>query len=349
MFSKMIKIVEPRRFEEYITCLEQKAGELVIKPQFLNICKADLRYYLGLREQNILALKYPLCLIHEAIGEVVKESEIGNIKKNEKVVLIPNRLPECKRDKECAYVCLDLSLGKNYCPESVFASSNADGFLREYLAYKEDSTVKLTTIENEASYVFLELVSVACAAVRRVDINKFDEVIVWGSGNMAYITSAVIKYCYGKSVTVVGRNETRLKQFQFCDTLSVLQAKKKDLKRNLFFECVGGSNSQEAINQIIIEGAIGAEIVLMGVPTQNPAINTRGILEKGIIMKGTTRSEREDFLTAVKCFENHSFRKEIEKLIIDIIEIRNIYDVQKCFELEENEKKLGKHVMKLNL
>ncbi|MHC1724286.1 MAG: alcohol dehydrogenase catalytic domain-containing protein [Aminipila sp.] len=349
MFSRMIKVVEPLRFEEYITCLEQKEEELLVRPQFLSICKADMRYYLGMREHNVLALKYPFCLIHEAIGEVARESQSGSIKKNDRVALIPNIPPRCEENKDCSYICADLSLGKNYCPQALFASSNYDGFLREHVLYKEENLVKLPTNKNDAVYVFSELISVACSAIRRTNMDEFDEIVVWGSGNMAYIIGAVIKYYYEKEVIVVGRNETRLKQFSFCETISNLQIKNKLCKRTLFFECVGGNNSQQAINQIINQAPIGSGIVLMGVPDVNPEINIRLVLEKGLIIKGTTRSDKMDFVNAVKCFDNQLFRKNIENLIIDIIEISNVYDVQKCFELEKTERQLGKHLMKLNL
>ncbi len=349
MFSKMIKIVEPHRFEEYITCIEQKEEDLLIKPKILSICKADMRYYLGLREPNVLALKYPFCLIHEAIGEVVRENKNKDFIKNDRVVLIPNIAPICEEHKDCSYVCTDLSLGKNYCPKSLFASSSCDGFLREHILYNIDNVVKLPLIKDDAAYVFCELVSVACAAIRRTNIHDFDKIVVWGSGNMAYIIALVIKYYYGREVIVVGRNEKRLKQFMFCECATNRKVNNKFLQKTLFFECVGGNSSQEAINQIIDVASIGAEIILTGVPYLNPEINVRSLLEKGLVIKGTTRSDKNDFEKAVKCFENQLFYKEIEKLIIDINEVRNIYDVQRCFELEKNEKALGKHLMRLNI
>lgn len=347
MFSRMIKIVEPQRFEEYITCIETQNEMLLIKPTFLSICKADMRYYLGLREQNVLALKYPFCLIHEAIGEVVKGNK--HFKLGDKVVLIPNIPPNCNGNKECQYICEDLMLGKNYCPKAMFASSNYDGFLGEHVLYQEENLVKLPELKNYKVFVFSELVSVACAAIRRVNLDQFEKIVIWGSGNMAYIMGAVIKYYFNKDVIVIGRNKERLKKFSFCDTITTSQDIVIGYEKTLFFECVGGNNSQCAINQIIKVAPIGSQIVLMGVPNKNPEVNVRVILEKGLVIKGTTRSSKKDFINAIKCFENDNFYKVMEKLVLEVIDIRDIYDVQKCFELEVIEKRLGKNIMKLNL
>lgn len=347
MFSRLIKIVEPYRFEQYITCIEKQKKMALIKPTFLSICKADMRYYLGLREENILALKYPFCLIHEAIGEIVNDTK--EFKRGDKVVLIPNISPNCDNKKKCNYICEDLMLGKNYCPQALFASSNYDGFLREHLLYQEENIIKIPDIKNYNVFVFTELISVACAAIRRVNIKQFDKIIIWGSGIMAYIMGAVLKYFYMQDILVIGKNAERLKKFKYCQTTKNLNKISVEYKKTLFFECVGGNNSQESINQIINVAPIGSQIVLMGVPNVNPEINVRSILEKGLVLKGTTRSSKIDFINAIKCFENGDFYEMIESLILGVVEIKDIYDVQKCFEMEKIKTGLGKYIMKLNL
>ena len=67
----------------------------------------------------------------------------------------------------------------------------------------------------------------------------------------------------------------------------------------LLFECVGGLGSQDAINQFIdIVNPMGI-LSILGVSEYPISINTRKILEKGLIIYGTTRSSREDFIGTI--------------------------------------------------
>ena len=71
MLGKSFKIVEPKRFDLYIEDIRSVKGEAIVKIEYGAICKADLRYYLGARDKKTLGFKYPMNLIHEAIGTIV--------------------------------------------------------------------------------------------------------------------------------------------------------------------------------------------------------------------------------------------------------------------------------------
>ena len=63
--------------------------QVIVRPTYLSICNADQRYYQGLRDAEILRKKLPMALIHEAIGEVVRDPS-GNFKTGDLVVMVPN-------------------------------------------------------------------------------------------------------------------------------------------------------------------------------------------------------------------------------------------------------------------
>lgn len=44
---------------------------LSCSPEYLSICKADQRYYLGNRSREALKAKLPMALIHECVARVV--------------------------------------------------------------------------------------------------------------------------------------------------------------------------------------------------------------------------------------------------------------------------------------
>ena len=58
MLSKGFKIISPKTFEIDVDTVKSKIGNAIVKVDYIAVCKADLRYYLGKRDERILGLKY---------------------------------------------------------------------------------------------------------------------------------------------------------------------------------------------------------------------------------------------------------------------------------------------------
>lgn len=368
MFSKGFKIVSPKTFEIYYESVELKENHALVKINMGAVCKADLRYFLGKRDKRILGLKYPMRLIHEAVGEIIKDPT-NTFKEGQKVVLVPN-ITECSylNKQQCKYlkeksICniegnIDKcefrnSIGENYCPKAKFASSNTDGFSCEYMSFAVSNLVPVDETIEETQSVFAELTSVGMSAIRRckdMNCNIDNKVIaVWGDGIVGYILTCILKVMAKDSkIITVGKNEDKLAQFPSDKTYEINEPSLKDLKVDLAFECVGGMGSKDAINQIIDVIKIGGRIVLTGVAEDNVAINTRKILEKGLVLTGTTRSSIDDFKRSVRLMEETDYNKYLGKLVNDIRVIENITDYYDVFEIEAENKSLGKTLMKFN-
>lgn len=357
MLSKGFKIVSPNTFEIYYEDVNIRADEALVKVDMAAICKADLRYFLGLRSERILGLKYPMRLLHEAVGTVIKDPT-NTFKPGAVVVLVPN-VTECsalKGEGTC-----DLyedvtkcplkaeGIGENYCTRAKFASSNIDGFSCEYLSFPVANLVPVEPQVPKEIAVFAELTSVAMAALRRVKDLDNKVIAVWGDGIVGYILTAVLKNITNSRVIAVGKHKEKLEKFTADQALQVGQPELKNLKVDIAFECVGGNGSELAINEIIDVINIGGEIVLTGVSERNVEINTRKILEKGIRLTGTTRSSIEDFRNSVKLMEEPKYVRAIEKLIMDIRSIKDISDYYQVFEEEAENKALGKNVMRFSI
>jgi len=95
MFSTTYKIVNPQVIEEFLENVEPSKNEAIVRIDKLAVCKADLRYYLGLRAKEVLEKKYPLTPIHEAVGVILKDPS-GKFKKGDHVILVPNFVDESK-------------------------------------------------------------------------------------------------------------------------------------------------------------------------------------------------------------------------------------------------------------
>ncbi len=347
MLSKGFKIVSPKTFEIDIEDVNFNTGDEIVKIEHAAICKADLRYYLGNRDKRILGLKYPMRLIHEATGTILK-SNSGEFNIGDKVILAPNI---CKCDICDFKYANDNMLGTNYCPKAKFASSNYDGFSTEIIAYPSKNIVRYDdNIISSKIAVFSELITVAISAIRRVNSLENKTVGIWGDGIVGYILAHVIKSMYKTSkVVCVGKNKDKLDKFNVDEIYMINTPVLNRMNLDVAFECVGGDIAENAINEMIESLTFGGDIVLTGVSENGARLNTRRILEKAIRITGSTRSTVDDFKKAVELLNDKDLSNQIEKLVLSENIVENISDYYAVFEKEVENNKLGKNIIRFNL
>lgn len=344
MFTNIFKVTSPGVIEEFIDTVENMDKQVLVKVDVMAICKADIRYYLGQREQDVLNHKYPLAPIHEAVGHVLKDpTHTFNV--GDKVILVPNSADEKSLKSDENRRCFRKDLGDNYCSKATFRSSTADGFLRNYYCCEPDLLVKYKNVKPSLA-VFSELLSVAVNMTRRINFDEVKKVALFGDGIMAYITYIVLVNEHPNlDLTIFGIDDHKLANFKKAKTTKVIDY--KDEKFDTLIECVGGKFSEEAINQMIDLAIPGADLILMGVSGDKVGINTRLVLEKGLSLKGVTRSSKEDFVHVAKLIEKEEVQKDLSIMVISENIIGSVNDVYKCFEADINNKTLiGKNIMK---
>ncbi|AEJ30768.1 zinc-binding dehydrogenase [Leuconostoc sp. C2] len=338
MFNNVYRLVRPRQIVRTTTTIYlENDSRVTVRPLFLSICRADERYYSGSRDAKILAEKLPMSLVHEAMGVVVADPtatfEIGA-----PVVMIPTHAKE--HDDE---------IGDNYLRNSRFASSSEDGFMREYVQIEPDRLITVPKNLKQEMASFIEVVSVALQAVRRLEntmTSHRQKIGVWGDGNVAYITSVILKEIFPEAqLYVFGKHEEKLGYFSFANVINI-----EELPANLSIdhaiEAVGGQGSESAINQIIDVISPRGTIVLSGVTEDLVDINTRMVLEKGLTLSGSSRSTRQDFEDAITIIsKNEKARLRLELMIQNIKEIHNINDINAIFD-EDMNMPWGKSIMK---
>ncbi|MBR3588670.1 MAG: alcohol dehydrogenase catalytic domain-containing protein [Clostridia bacterium] len=344
MFVKSYKITEPKCFEIFVEDIEE--DKVLVRPEYLAICKADIRYYLGNRDRNTLKRKFPMSLVHEGIGIVARDKS-GKFSSGQRVVMIPCEKAECDGSKCDVCVRTYNYLSDNYCPKSKFRSSNADGFSKEMINIDGSYLLPIPDEIGEEA-VFAELISVGCCAMRRAGLweRKPQEISVWGDGIMGYIIALVARFGLGAKVNVIGINRDKLKKFSFAETFLATDIDCLP-KTSACIEAVGGNNSAIAINQAIDSCFSGGTIVLCGVAGENAPINTRLVLEKGLSLLGSTRSDISDFEKAIELLTIPEFREKILALVegVDVVDdIRKYYEV---FETASRSDSLGKRIIKL--
>ena len=340
MLNTVYRLVAPRRFEVCFNSIDLNSGQAVVRPARLSICHADQRYYQGLRPAEVLGKKLPMALIHEGTGCVVHDPS-GTFQYGTEVVMIPNTPLEH-----------DDVVAENYLRSSRFRASGFDGFMQENVALAIDRIVPFGISIDKAVAAFTELVSVSVHAMRRFDRaahSRRDVTGIWGDGNLGYITALVSKAMFPQSrIYIFGTDREKLSRFSFADETFLVTDIPEDLSVDHAFECVGGSASQKAVNQIIDYIQPEGMISLLGVSEYPVPVNTRMVLEKGLHIQGSSRSGREDFLETVALYKKHPWiTRYLGNIVGTEIEVHTVGDMVKAFETDIH-MGMGKTIMVWN-
>lgn len=321
MISQSIQLLYPNFFSVSYYQLELE-DKVLIKPEYLALCHADQRYYQGKRSAEVLRQKLPMALIHEACGKVVYDPT-GKFDVGQKVVMIPNDPPE-----------LIKGYYENYLVGTEFLSSGNDGFMREIVELRPDRVVAYDGIPDKIAAI-TEFVSVAFHGLDRLNnlIHKSPKKIaVYGDGNLSFTLSLVLRNAFPDTkIVVIGKHPEKLRLFSFVDKTFVLDQVPQDLHFDHAFECVGGEGSFNAINDIIKHIQPQGNIILMGVSEFYGAINTRDVLEKGLILVGSSRSGRDDFTKAVEFLRDPDIQSSFELILRYAGEASSINDIHDIF------------------
>lgn len=337
MLNTVYRLVEPRRIEAEFCDINLDNDHVLVRPTYLSICNADQRYFQGLRPPEVLKQKLPMALIHEGIGEVLYDA-VGDYSSGTRVVMVPNTPYED-----------DGVVAENYLRSSKFRASGFDGFMQDLVSIRRDRIVELPEWMDDYVAAFTELVSVSYHTINRMDEkahSRRDVIGVWGDGNVAYITAALLKKRFEESrIVVFSKHEYKMRDFVFVDECYHINEIPGDMIIDHAFECVGGPGSGTSINQIIDyirpEGCIAA----MGVSEDNVPLNTRMILEKGLTVFGSSRSGIDDFRNLISLYEMYpDIVEHLSRIVGDVIDVHSVNDMTDAFD-SDMQKRGGKTIM----
>lgn len=324
MINQAYRLHSPKQFR--VVQVDEKIGsnDVIVKPTYLSICAADLRYYSGKRSLEVLKKKLPMSLIHEAVGVVLYDPK-GVIKKGTKVVMIPNTPVE-----------EDEVIKENYLRSSKFRSSGFDGFMQEVVSIERNRIIPYEGIDDKIA-VLSEIMSVAMNALehfQQYSHKRKQTLGIWGCGSVGYCMALVLKYTYPDAkIVVFDANSDRLNYMPFADEAYLVDSLPNGIKIDHAFECVGGQASEYAINQMIDIINPQGSISLLGVSENNVPINTRMVLEKGLTLLGNSRSSYEDFDNSLKFVKKYPIAKEhLSRIISEEVIVNEIKDMSNAFE-----------------
>lgn len=326
MINYVYQLIEPKVIAADYRDLPY--GEnVILRPEYMSICRADQRYYFGMREPEVLAEKLPMALIHECCARVVFDPT-GTFRPDEKVIPVPNVPTEP-----------DNGIYENYRTGSYFLSSGHDGFMQEFVSLPADRLVRYQGIEPKIAAI-TEYVSVAAHAIGRMEAAAHEHrerIGVWGDGSLAFVTANVLKRKFPeRTVAVIGHNRQKLPMFSFADETYYCDRLPEDFRVDHAFECVGGESSEKAVDEIIAHIRPQGSVMLMGVSENPVEVLTRMVLEKGLSMIGCSRSGIADFKEAVRLLGDEALQSRLAAIITEDEPVRSIADIHRVFGNDRN-------------
>ncbi len=323
MINNVYRLVEEKLFQQALVDEPLGPDTVIVRPLYLSICAADQRYYQGLRSERVMREKLPMALIHEASGRVVFDPK-QEFKVGESVVLIANE----PREED------DL-VKENYRLSSRFRSSTVDGFMQELVFINRDRIVSCSGID-EALASMTELLSVAVNAYKsflKHSHTKNDRIGIWGAGSLGFMVALVLKTKLPEAALVLfSTHSKKMDAFQMVDEKHYIDDNLKGISVDHCFECVGGLNSRNALDQMIDVINPEGVINLLGVSEEPVPVNTRMVLEKGITLVGESRSGKDDYLDAIDIIRQGPNQNYLRWLISDIIAVKGIEDIDRAFK-----------------
>lgn len=305
MIKQVIRLMRPGLFLPCFVVENPKPTDILVRPRYLSICAADQRYFQGNRPPEILARKLPLALFHEAVGEVIRDPA-GKLPHGTFCVLLPGGVESSGEDS-------------NYQKGAFFRSSNTDGFCQEVMCLDRR---ELLPIPHEPvwPYVFTEVMSVCCQALRRIEsltlISEKTRIGVWGDGAMAFMMALTLsKIKPNCSISVFGKHDDKLINFSFVKRRINIADRTDSTIVDIAVECVGGAGAQTAIAQAIERLSPKGLLLLMGVSEIPPVVPTRLILEKGLTIMGSSRSTQKDFTSAMNLIGEPDVQNSLHKIV----------------------------------
>lgn len=326
MINHLYKLIQPFLIERCCDTIDiQDPDRVIVRPKLLSICKADMRYYMGQRDPEVLKKRLPMALIHEACGEVLYDPT-GQFQKYDKVVLLPNM-----GGKDTFYL-------ENYRLDSVFRSSKADGFMQELVSLDPAHLVSYQRTGMDEVFAFTEFISVAVHAVDsflKISHDRRERICVFGDGALSYAVCSVLrKQLPHAHIAVMGKHNSKLQYFNFVNETINIQYQPIHNLYDHAFECTGGAGCTKAIDQIIDVIQPQGTIMLLGVSEEPVPIATRMVLEKGLTIQGRSRSGRKDFEKAVDWLEHDDkFASRMKHLVSEKVDVSSINDIGTAFDL----------------
>lgn len=294
------------------------SGKILIKVAYAGICGSDVSVYLGKHPRA----KTPLIMGHEFTGTVagIGDGVATALQKGDAVVVDP--LYFCGKCRAClqgnTHVCRSLRL----------FGTDADGGMAEYAAVPEECVFKLPGELPLKLACVVEPVAVVVHALRMIKRDFYTSACVTGLGPMGLLTALMLMNTGCQRVFAVEINPERIKIARQLG-IEVLNPQEGDYIQTLLEETNGegvdilieasGSNHMAKVMTEI--AGVRAELLILSVFKEPPAVDLRALNFKEQSMIGTRVYTRRDFQDAIAYVQNN--QEKIASIVSHVFPLEN--------------------------
>ena len=316
---KALRLLSPGKLklQNTITVPKINPNSFLIKVEYCGICSSDIKFI----DKSHRIKNYPVTLGHEISGTIIKiGSKVKKFKLNDKIAI--GAEIGCGK---CIYCSTDRI---DFCINQKSVGTKIDGGFADYF-YVSSRFIKygpIIKLEKDANMLLACLSeSVACVinGIEIVKKNKFNSIIILGSGYMGLVFCYLLKKKYrSKNITIIDNNNSRLKiakvmgiKSTLCINLKEKKLADKILKKNKMqkFDFVVSANNNMNSHKLCLDlvSKGGAINLFGGVPKNSDdtiKISANKIHYEQIHFTGSFSSNKKQLQSAYNFIkENKSF------------------------------------------
>lgn len=276
MKAAVLHAVNDLRYEDVERPVARE-GEVLLKIVAAGVCGSDIP-----RIFTKGTYHFPTIPGHEFAGRIVESDDPALL--GRKAAVFP--LLPCRKCAAC-------QVGEYAnCSDYDYYGSRRDGAFAEYLAVDKRNLVLLDDKVSLIEASMMEPAAVARAAIRRMEINLGDKVVIFGAGPIGLIAAQWAKQAGAGMVRVVDISEEKLafaRKFGF---------EAYDAERDGLCHCaLEGTGASSALNNAVRALMPHGKLVLMGNPFGDMCFERSiysEVLRREITMRGTWNSSYND-------------------------------------------------------
>jgi len=321
-------------------------GFVLLKPIVASICKSEILYFKGEKEEEKIKKRLPMCLLHEGVAKIVAVGQHVDLNVGTHVVVNP--MIPCGKCVGCKS-----EVGYSLCQKSKYMASTTDGLSQTLLLYPSKKVIAIPKeVELEVA-ALAEPLSIALKAFEVANPLKDDNIAVIGDGAIGYLLTLISSHL-GKipidSLYFFGIINEKLLIAKDFSTI-VNSARQEDSlhklkeKFDIAFEVAGGQNQSLTINQSIELLKPAGKCIVLGLGKKKIEIDINKIVNKGLLLRGSTRSEMKHFIKILDLMKDSSFKSKVKRIISKRkFVIRTPEDLEQAFRYADTEDGYGRTI-----
>ena len=263
---------------------EMKPGDILIKVDYVGVCRTDIEVYdgtLGYYRDGLA--NYPIVPGHEFSGTIVK---IGaNNKYRERFKVGETVVGECI-----------LSRGEDGVRKEVGVINHNGGY-GQFILMPGSFVHHVPKGLDQKTAAMTEPLAVVLRAMRRIRsrLSKDASIVVIGAGPIGHLCSKVLVH-EGYEVSVFDKNIDRLNLLK--NKVFKTYSSMDNLER--FDVIIEATGSKVLLEKVLKHSKFDSTILLLGFPYGNINYNFENLVGEEKVMIGSVGSEKEDFAQALK-------------------------------------------------